>query len=298
MWWKTKQTNELATHALEMADAVQKLPVVITVADKFRKGQVDNSIYELRRAFMQLPISPTTRQRYASNRTYISFQAPYPHRRKTVSLFDFLIKKLQTVDFVRADSRALMRIVDILNEEIPRKIRDAETEYTLEGWSNEEKNNKDVDDAIERAIAEATALPSTLSGLHAEVQDEAGNILASDIAFPDISMYSELEELSAELEALKLDWEHAHSLPMETEDEFTIEQVALSYLPDALVLFERFRRRTKDETNHRAKDLLLEQVKLIRKQVTFVLEQHTEDSFSQMEAHMNFLKAKNDQLGL
>lgn len=292
-WWRR---TELVPVTQEQA--IVQRSIAFTVADKFKNREVYAAISSLRDAVIRLPIEPETRRRYGSNSSYSSFREPYPHRRTVCQRFSFLSRKLQTVDYNRADSRSLMLIVEILNEKAPKLIHAMETEFTLEGWSGEAWRLDELTGIIETAIKEATKLPSTLSTLYAETVNLNGELLASEIVFPDISQYAADGYLTAELTKLQEDWETAHSLPLEAEDEFTVEQVALSYLPDALTLYERFRRRTGELAAEKAQALLLEQLQLIHKQVQFVLEQHTDDSFSMMEAHTNFLKAKNAQLGI
>lgn len=271
-----------------------KQPAVATIADKFKSREVDAAIGMLRTAVIHLPVEPEMRRRYG-NANYSSWRQPYPCRQKACQRFSFLARKLLTVDYNRADSRSLLFIIDILNEKAPKLIRNMETEFTLEGWVSEVWMLAELTNLIETAITEATKMPSTLSTLHAEIPNAEGEL---SITFSDISQYIGDEILTAALTKLQGDWEMAYALPLEAEDEFTIEQIVLSYLPDALTLYERFRRRTGALASEKAKALLLEQLQLIHKQVQFVLEQHTDDSFSMMEAHTNFLKAKNAQLGI
>jgi hypothetical protein len=300
MW--RKKDKQLAVPNDTSARVTARDAREISIRQHFTNGTVYSAIDTLRNSYLRLPVSPQilrdTRESVAVI-SYRNYTIPYPHRKKTADMFDFLRLKLTTADFERALSSNLDNIILVLNERIPKHLSEMETELRLEGFVDEKYYDEDLQGFLEQAINVATRLPSKLSILH--VDNRQGNPQeASDalISFPDISSYLDQESLSEELTALKQDWESAHELPLGVEDRFTIEQVASSYLPEALSLFERFRRRTGDVGVNKAQGLLLEQVKLIRKQVSFVLEQHSDDSLNMMEAHMSFLKAKNEQLGL
>jgi hypothetical protein len=301
MWRKKSKQLALSDNSNSMRVAARDTRER-SIRQHFTNGTVYMAIDNLRNSYIRLPINPQilrdTRESVAVN-SYRNYTTPYPHRKKTADMFSFLRQKLTTVDFERAMLSNLDTIILTLNERVPKHLSEMETELRLEGFADEAYYDEDLRELLEQAITAATKLPSRLSILHVDsVQGTAQEGPEALVSFPDISSYKDQENLSEELTALKQDWENAHELPLSVEDSFTIEQVVTSYLPEALSLFERFRRRTGDVGVNKAQGLLLEQVKLIRKQVSFVLEQHSDDSLNMMEAHMSFLKAKNEQLGL
>lgn len=300
MW--RKKDKQLALQNNTSNRVAERNARELSVRQHFTDGTVYTAIENLRNSYLRLPVSPQvlrdTRESVAVT-SYRNYTTPYPHRKKTAEMFSFLRQKLATADFERSTLSLLENIRFLLNERIPKHLSEMETELRLEGFIDEGYYDEDLQELLEQAITSATRLPSKLSILHVDsVQEMPQGDSEPLVSFPDISSYQDQEKLLEELTALKQDWENAYELPLGVEDRFTIEQVATSYLPEALNLFERFRRRTGDVGVNKTQDLLLEQVKLIRKQVSFVLEQHSDDSLNMMEAHMSFLKAKNEQLGL
>jgi len=303
MWRKkNKAIQQLVTQGDTSAHLSARDARELSIRQHFTEGTVYTAIDNLRNTYLRLPVSKQVRLNTAKSvavNAYRDYTLPYPHRKKTAGMFRFLSTKLATVDYDRALISQLDTIIMVLNERIPKHLSEMETEFLLEGFGDEDYYDEDLQSFLEQAITAATKLPSKLSILHTDnIQGKPVEASETHVVFPDISSYLDQENLSEELTALKQDWENAHELPLGVEDSFTIEQVAISYLPEALGLFERFRRRAGDTSVHKAQELLLEQVKLIRKQVSFVLEQHSDDSMNMMEAHMSFLKAKNEQLGL
>jgi hypothetical protein len=303
-WW----FGEQGAQALESSDSshLNKKQAVIIHPDtvtrqQFTDGSINKAIFHLRDAVVRLPVGPTIKNRYARSSQYSSFishRAPFPNRAKVADRFELLATQLNKVSFDRASILVLTRIKEALNTRIPNLIREAEVEFQLEGWDDEEYRLETIQDVLEALIVEVGKLPSIISTLHTDWPETQVEMDEDKALFPDIITYNEDSELYEALAALQKDWELANSVPLGVEDRFTVDQVASSYLPDALQFHNTFSLRTGSLAKERARTLLLEQVELIHKQIHFVLEQHTDESFSDMEAHTNFLRAKNQQLGL
>jgi hypothetical protein len=306
-WWNGQNGSSTpAISATEKSVSTSKKVSEMTTAIRaqFKSGVVSDAAYQLRRDLIKLPVNPETRRRHAPSSAVSRFEIPYPHRKKAADRLSLLATELRKIDIDRADLAPLTRIRSTLNETIPKKLREMELLFPVEGWEDEAIMLEDIQDLAEELLSVVGALPSHMSKLHI---GQPGTMMEEEPAeteqnreaasFPDISTYNEDEELFTALTELKDDWKTASTIPLSTEDEFTIDQVASSYLPDALQFHTTFRLRTGPLAKERARELLLEQVQLIHKQVTFVLEQHTDESFSKMEAHTSFLKAKVEGLG-
>lgn len=269
-----------------------------TVRAKINNGAVSQQIAIISNLIMALPISSNDRTRYLRSGIYNSPQygksRPWPHREKLTSLLQLLSTSIMDIDTKRSDMKTLFRLIDLCNSTLPSMSRDLEIKIGQKDWSDEHRVLSEMVTAINNMLAEIATLPTRRSILNLEVI--SNNPTSKN--FPNIDEYKGNEELYASLEKLEKDWDKAAALPLSAEDDYVVERVGNSYLPDALLLFDRFSNRTGSANNQKAVSIVKEQVQLIHQQVLFVLEQHEEDSFDLMETHTEFLKMKNSRLGL
>lgn len=205
------------------------------------------------------------------------------------------------IDIERSDAKILSDTLILCNETIPQKLRELEVQILQESWYGEEKTYVTIRNLISSELTKIATLPTKRSTLRTEGNEptpEADAETSEDVTFPDITSYSNHVELHQSLVELKKDWETASDLPLDSEDSYIIEMVGRSYLPDALVLFDQFCKRTKAATNPKALAILTDQIKLIHQQVQLVLSQNEEDSLTAMQTHTEFLRMKNNQAGI
>lgn len=267
------------------------------VRKKITAGEVTRQLYILQELLKSLPVSYETRHRYLENGTRnpnrYGIELQWPHREKLSSLLNLLKNALKDVDVKRADMKTLLRVIDFCNETVPSKLRKLEIQIGSKDWVEEAGILKSLEKDAHLILNEVALLPTSRSILN--IDSPTADPTAKD--FPNISMYKEQEELYAALESLEADWDKAAKLSLSAEDDYVIERVGNSYLPDALLLFDRFRHRTASTNSGKALSMVKEQVELIHQQVLFVLEQNEEDSFDLMETHTEFLKMKNSRMG-
>lgn len=296
-WFSNLFSNEVVSLAVSDQGSAKPEPYD-AVRMKITSGAVSQQIAIIGNLIMGLPISSKDRTKYL--RSGISASSSYgkhrswPHREKLASLLTLLSKSIMEIDVQRSDMKTLFHLIDLCNSTLPSMSRDLEIKIGQQDWSDESGILADMITAINTMLAEIATLPTRRSILNLETV--SNNPTAKD--FPDIEEYRSNEELYSSLVELEKDWDKAASLPLAAEDDYVIERVGNSYLPDALLLFDRFSNRTGSVNNQKALSIVREQVQLIHQQVLFVLEQHEEDSFDLMETHTEFLKMKNSRLGL
>lgn len=296
-WFSNLFSNEVVSIAVSDQGSAKPEPYD-TVRAKIASGAVSQQISIISSLIMGLTISSKDRTKYL--RSGISVTSHYgkvrswPHREKLASLLTLLSTSIMDIDVQRSDMKTLFRLIDLCNSTLPSMSRDLEIKIGQKDWSDESRIIADMVTAINTMLTEIATLPTRRSILNLETV--SNNPTAK--GFPDIEEYRSNEELHSSLVELEKDWDKAAALPLSAEDDYVIERVGNSYLPDALLLFDRFSNRTGSANNQKALAIVKEQVQLIHQQVLFVLEQHEEDSFDLMETHTEFLKMKNSRLGL
>lgn len=295
-WLSNLFSNDIVKRAILEDTILQKVNTGEGETYKGIKGQIsDNSverqIFALRGFMMSIPASPNHRRNHSNPNYGKSMQ--WPHRLTVSTHLQLLNTKIKEIDLDRADMKVLMKIIDTCNTTIPQVLTKIDLEAKLNSWDDERKNLIFIQTTIEKLLYEIQSLPSKLSKLNIDSIDES----TGEKTFPPIEAYKSVPTLYEQLQALKTDWDKAVELPLVIEDDYVIERVGTSYLPDALLLFERFSVRV-GEKNDKALKIVLEQVAIIHEQVLFVIEQHQEDSFDLMEAHTEFLKSKSRNLGM
>lgn len=296
-WFSNLFTNETVAIAASTNNSTATEPYA-AVREKISNGKVAEQINILRNLLITLPISESNRLKYArqamTSNNYYGRSRSWPHRQKMNDLLSLLSESISDIDVERSDMKTLFRIIDLCNMTLPMMIRELEIKIGQKNWSDELVSLENMAKAIDKMLAEIAVLPTRRSILNLDTP--SGTEKAK--GFPDISPYKENEELYTSLENLEKDWDKASELPLSAEDDYVIERVGNSYLPDALLLFDRFSTRTGSGNNQKALSIVKEQVSLIHQQVLFVLEQHEEDSFDLMETHTEFLKMKNARMGV
>jgi hypothetical protein len=296
-WFSNLFSNEVVSLAVSDQGLAKPEPYDMVRA-KINSGAVSQQISIISNLVMGLPISNKDRTKYL--RSGISVTTSYgkgrswPHREKLTNLLSLLSTSIADIDVQRSDMKTLFHLIDLCNSTLPAMSRDLEIKIGQKDWSEEYRILADMATAISTMLDEIATLPTRRSILNLEIV--SNNPKTKD--FPNIDDYKENEELYSSLEKLKQDWDKASELPLSAEDDYVVERVGNSYLPDALLLFDRFSNRTGSANNQKALSIVKEQVKLIHQQVLFVLEQHEEDSFDLMETHTEFLKMKNSRMGL
>lgn len=295
-WFSNLFTNEAVSFAL-VESSERSIEPYSAVRAQIASGRVIEQISILRNLLLKLPVSNPTRNKILrsgnSVRNY-GVSQQWPHREKLNDLLSLLARSTTDIDVERSDMKTLFHINDLCNTKLPAMLRELELRIGQKDWSDEPESLRAMEQAVSEVLGEIAKLPTKRSILNIEVLDN--NPTAKD--FVDIEYYKDNPEVFTLLEALKADWDKASLLPLSAEDDYVIERVANSYLPDALLLFDRFCHRTGSTNTAKALEIVKEQIKLIHQQVSFVLEQHEEDSFSLMETHTEFLKAKNARIGV
>lgn len=296
-WFSNLFTNEAVSFAVSDQRATTLEPYS-AVREKISKGSVREQISIIKNLILTLPISNKDRTKYLrsgiSGNSYYGKSRSWPHREKLNGLLLLLSTSIEDIDVERSDMKTLFHIIDLCNTTLPTMARELEIKIGQKNWLDEPRILDEMVSAVNKMLAEIAVLPTRRSILNLDVSPN--NQKSKE--FPDISSYKHNEELYASLENLEKDWDKASELPLSAEDDYVIERVGNSYLPDALLLFDRFSTRTGSANNQKALSIVKEQVQLIHQQVLFVLEQHEEDSFDLMETHTEFLKMKNARMGV
>lgn len=294
-WFSNLFTNEAVSLAIANQGVSKPAPYDV-VRTKIAAGDVAQQIAIIRNLILSLPVSHSVRVKHLGNSSsnYYGPHRAWPHREKVTNLLKLLTVSLPDIDLNRSDLKTLFRVIDLCNETLPSMFRELEIRVGQNDWSTEIQALKAMEKSIEGLLAEIALLPTKRSILNIEIIDTN----PADKEFPNLESYKDNVELYASLQALQKDWEKAATLPLSAEDDFVIERVGNSYLPDALLLFDRFSHRTGSTSSGKAASIVKEQVELIHQQVLFVLEQHEEDSFDLMETHTEFLKMKNSRIGI
>jgi hypothetical protein len=294
-WFSNLFTNEVVSLAIA-DEGTPKLEPYAAVRTKITSGVVAQQINIIRSLILNLPVSEAVRQKHLgySSSNYYGDHRAWPHRDKLCKLLRLLSTSLVEVDVARSDMRTLLHVINLCNETLPATFRELELRVGQGDWTTENQTLRKMEKDITGMLAEIAVLPTKRSILNLEAIDN--NPQNKD--FPNLETYRSNEELYASLKALQEDWDKAAALPLSAEDDYVIERVGNSYLPDALLLFDRFCHRTGSTNSGKAITIVKEQVSLIHQQVMFVLEQHEEDSFDLMETHTEFLKMKNSSIGI
>ena len=295
-WFSNLFSNEVVALAVSDQGSAKPEPYD-AVRAKIVNGSVARQITIIKNLLIVLPISNKDRTRYsrtAGTSPYSGKTRSWPHRMNVDSLLNLLATSLEQIDVSRSDMKTLFHVIDLCNSKLPAMFRELELQVGQQDWNNEYSILKQMEADLKRILVEISLLPTTRSILNLEISRET----SQQKGFPNIDSYKGNEELYLALEVLEKDWDKASALPLSAEDDYVIERVGNSYLPDALLLFDRFSNRTGSTNNKKALSIVKEQVQLIHQQVLFVLEQHEEDSFDLMETHTEFLKMKNSRIGI
>lgn len=113
--------------------------------------------------------------------------------------------------------------------------------------------------------------------------------MSNEITFPSPS--SDNKQVTATLFRISELWKQASSRKNSIEDEYFLEQVATSYIPEAWKLFDTFRF-APDESKTIAAEILMEQLALIEHHIVHILKQSLEQSLVAMRSQVGFLKVK------
>jgi hypothetical protein len=114
-----------------------------------------------------------------------------------------------------------------------------------------------------------------------------------DQTFPTYKGISQ-PEITKALIALEILWLQASHKNTSIEDEFFVEQVVASYVPDALNMYKSFQF-APEASKTKALALLLEQFKLIETHLTRIVNTQMEQSLSAMKSHTEFLRVKTEE---
>lgn len=294
-WFSNLFSNEVVSLAVSDQGVVKPEPYD-AVRAKITNGGVTRQIEIINQLLIVLPISSKDRTKYlrSGELNYYGKASAFPHRKNVSDRLNLLARSLGVVDVQRSDMKTLFHVIDLCNSKLPAMLRELEIQIGQKDFSNESSILAEMTSALINILDEVAALPTTRSILNLETL----HTVPDSKEFPDITSYKANDELYVALEILEKDWDKAAALPLSAEDDYVIERVGNSYLPDALLLFDRFSNRTGSTNSEKAISIVKEQVKLIHQQVLFVLEQHEEDSFDLMETHTEFLKMKNSRIGI
>lgn len=115
----------------------------------------------------------------------------------------------------------------------------------------------------------------------------AGEVVV--IMFPKFS--TDNKNISSTLFRTSELWRQASERKNSIEDEYFLEQVASSYLPEAWKLFETFRF-APDESKTAAEKIFMEQLGLIENHIVYILKNAMAQSLVAMRSQVGFLKVK------
>ena len=294
-WFSNLFSNEVVSLAVSDQGAAKPEPYDVVRA-KIIGGAVSQQITIIKDLLMGLPISNKDRTRYlrSASINYYGKTRIWPHREKVHNLLTLISTSIREIDVPRSDMKTLFHIIDLCNSKLPSLFRELEIQVGQKDWTNESSILNQMEVSLKSVLDEISVLPTHRSILNLEII----NNNPKTKEFPEIASYKGNEELYLALQILEKDWDKADALPLSAEDDYVIERVGNSYLPDALLLFDRFSNRTGSTNSEKAISIVKEQVKLIHQQVLFVLEQHEEDSFDLMETHTEFLRMKNSRIGI
>ena len=262
------------------------------IRNQFINGDVAKQIEALRKVIFELPAKNNGTNVYAKTKKLGRDPAPWGNRYYANKYLIALRQALHPdiFDGQRAEVKELIKIIHFVNETLPAKVRDMEVGILKGSWEKENSIIQDISLSTAEVLEIIAKLPTKRSSLTLEEPTEQ----IADKRFPNLDEYKSDETLYNALKSLEDDWVLACSLSLSSEDEYVIERVGNAYLPDALLLFDRFQRRGNDSAHSKAKDILKEQVELIHHQVKFVIEQNDEDNLNEMETHTAFLRMKNN----
>lgn len=102
-----------------------------------------------------------------------------------------------------------------------------------------------------------------------------------------------IEKLDEAIVSLQGMWEAAVKKKGTVEDEYFLEQMRDSYLPDAWKLFEGFRYAS-EEMKEKATQILMEQIELLGNQLTDILGKQAVLSLEALKSQTEFLKSRVD----
>lgn len=139
---------------------------------------------------------------------------------------------------------------------------------------------QDPYDILSRIRRESMIRKTTAGVLNQEVKPEK-------VEFP--IFHPTDDEVIVALSELKAIWVQAKSNKLTVEDEFFIDQSALSYLPDAWKMFDGFQL-AKPAARASAKKIFLEQISLIAGRLDGIVDDKQDLTLQQMEAHTAFLR--------
>lgn len=111
----------------------------------------------------------------------------------------------------------------------------------------------------------------------------------SILSFPSLNLAD--EELKTSVRRLENLWSQARAKSNSEEDEYFLDEVVKTYLPDAWKLYQAFQY-SPAEARHEAGQMLAEQLQLIESQIVTILKSHLSHDLSEMKLHTEFLKAR------
>lgn len=185
-----------------------------------------------------------------------------------------------------------MKMFNILMSYLPEKAalykRRGQEEGLWQFWNRHKFHGgvsfasqlQDPYDILSR-IRRESHIRKTTSGVLLQVE-KPENVTFPSFAATDPDVVEALSEL-------KKVWVQAKLNNLTVEDEFFIDQSALSYLPDAWKMFDGFQL-AKPASKDAAKRIFLEQITLISGRLDAIVDDKHDLSLQQMEAHTAFLR--------
>jgi len=179
----------------------------------------------------------------------------------------------------------------IVSERMPAALRSFTTRYleysVPHAWSNYSNTAE---------VQRFSSIYDTLSSIHQAQLSFSANLspkfISADVGqFPDF--HTDSANVDARINHVGLLWAEAKksNRSLLSEEEYFLGQVATSYLPDALTLYNSFRYMDAD-FQAKAEQILLEQVDLIEKHLHTILKTDAKNRLGQMQSQMYFLEEK------
>lgn len=171
--------------------------------------------------------------------------------------------------------------VDNLTFKLPRLISTLRTELLDE--DDKDYATETFNEEIFSLIRNVDSLPQILAPSR---QAKVTAPVIRELKLEDSLADSRLKEIDSLILAVG-------AMQLSVEDRFTVEQVAASYLPDALRLYAGLNGAA-EQIRSQATDIFLQQLTLIENQLQTILDKGAKHSLEQMKAHLSFLESKND----
>lgn len=111
------------------------------------------------------------------------------------------------------------------------------------------------------------------------------------IVFPQTSFADVDKDLQKKVAAVQRLWEIAIEQKSDADNEFFLEQVVLSYLPESYHLYLNFTHATID-MRKQAKKIFMDQLKMIETKIQSIIDYNAANSITALASQSNFLKEK------